>query len=139
MRLLPPLYGGGYWVAVAQIALAYYGIALVLHYVVPAVKAVRSVQKGQRREGQVLQEARDSISESERSVGARRGRGGAGGRRPATLCFWPGLARSAHRALLYAPPQSPYWLRRALSGWWTSSMRLAAASSTAGHPRAAAR
>lgn len=48
---------------VAQIAIAYYGIAIALHWVVPALHAVKSVQKGQRREGQVLQEARDSIGE----------------------------------------------------------------------------
>ncbi|KAI3437745.1 hypothetical protein D9Q98_000193 [Chlorella vulgaris] len=58
---LTPLYGGGYWVAVRQLAAVYYVTGVVLHYVVPAVLPVKSVQKGERRKGQVTAEALQSI------------------------------------------------------------------------------
>lgn len=61
MGILGPLYGGGFWVAFRQLAAVYYAAAVVLHYVVPAVLPVKSVQKGQRRKGQVTAEALYSI------------------------------------------------------------------------------
>lgn len=59
----PPLWGGGYLAAVLQVAITYYLAAVVLHFVVPHYCTLKSVQKGQRRKGQVLQEARDSVGE----------------------------------------------------------------------------
>jgi hypothetical protein len=56
-----PLYGGGYLVAVCQIAATYYLMAAALHYVLPRIHEFKSVQKGQLRKGQVLQEAKDSL------------------------------------------------------------------------------
>ena len=56
-----PLYGGGYWVALAQACLVYYLLAVVLHWVVPALLPVRSIQPGKRRSGQVTQEALNSL------------------------------------------------------------------------------
>jgi hypothetical protein len=41
----------------------YYGAAIILHYIVPALLPVKSVQKGQRREGQVASEAVNSLGE----------------------------------------------------------------------------
>lgn len=54
---LRPLYGGGYKVALLQVATVYYGIAILLHLVVPLLFRVRSVQVGKRRSRQALQEA----------------------------------------------------------------------------------
>ena len=33
---LPPLTGGGFWVAYAQVALVYYGFAAAIHWVIPS-------------------------------------------------------------------------------------------------------
>mgnify|MGYP007061253500 FL=1 len=49
--------------AVCQIATTYYVMAAVLHFLLPRLHDFQTVQKGQRREAQVLQEARDSIGE----------------------------------------------------------------------------
>jgi Delta7-sterol 5-desaturase len=57
----PPLYGGGFWVAFAQAATVYYTAATTLHYIVPAVTQVRSVQKGHPAQGQVTREAFASL------------------------------------------------------------------------------
>jgi len=58
---LPPLTGGGFWVAFAQVALVYYGFAAAIHWLIPRLFAVESVQVGQRRPGQVRKEALLSI------------------------------------------------------------------------------
>lgn len=58
---LPPLTGGGFWVAFAQVALVYYGFAAAIHWLIPRFFAVESVQVGQRRPGQVRKEALLSI------------------------------------------------------------------------------
>lgn len=57
---LRPLYGAGYRVACLQVATVYYGIAILLHFVVPLLFRVRSVQSGKRRPRQELQEAFNS-------------------------------------------------------------------------------
>lgn len=58
-----PLYGGGFWVAFAQACAVYYAAAAVLHYVVPRLVAVASVQVGKPKEGQVAQEAINCLGE----------------------------------------------------------------------------
>ena len=58
---LPPLTGGGFWVAFAQVALVYYGFAAAIHWVIPRFFEVESVQVGKRRPGQVKKEALLSI------------------------------------------------------------------------------
>lgn len=58
---LPPLTGGGFWVAFAQVALVYYGFAAAIHWLIPRFFAVESVQVGKRRPGQVRKEALLSI------------------------------------------------------------------------------
>ena len=57
----PPLYGGGQLVALAQVAVVYYGVAIVLHCVVPWLVRPPSIQVAPRREGQAWQEARNSL------------------------------------------------------------------------------
>lgn len=58
----PPLIGGGFWVAFAQVITVYYAAAAFLHLVVPLIVPVRSVQKpGRRRPGQARKEALHSI------------------------------------------------------------------------------
>ena len=60
---LPPLTGGGFWVAFAQVALVYYGFAAAIHWAIPRLFEVESVQVGKRRPGQVKKEALLSIGE----------------------------------------------------------------------------
>jgi len=57
---LGPLYGGGYTVALRQVAAVYYGVAILLHFLLPLLVPLRSVQCGKRRPWQVLQEAINS-------------------------------------------------------------------------------
>lgn len=64
-----PLVGGGYGVALLQVSLVYYVAAAVLHYVVPALVSVQSVQHASPKPGQVRQEALRSIGA--RAVGGR--------------------------------------------------------------------
>ena len=61
--LLPPLTGGGFWAAFAQVALVYYGFAAAIHCVIPRLFEVESVQVGKRRKGQVAREALLSTGE----------------------------------------------------------------------------
>lgn len=56
-----PLYGGGFRLAFIQASIVYYGIAIILHYCVPALFKVESVQKGKPAPNQVLREAINSI------------------------------------------------------------------------------
>jgi hypothetical protein len=62
---LPPLTGGGFWAAFAQVALVYYGFAAAIHWLIPGLFEVESVQVGERRPGQVRREALLSIGERE--------------------------------------------------------------------------
>lgn len=62
-----PLYGGGYVCAVLQIAVIYYGISALLHFVLPRLHHVESVQQGKRRENQIAQEVKNSVGEYEKS------------------------------------------------------------------------
>ena len=55
------LYGGGYWVAFAQVCVVYYTAASILHFVVPALFPVASVQAGKRKPHQTRTEALNSI------------------------------------------------------------------------------
>lgn len=56
-----PLYGGGFWVAFTQACLVYYAAAAALHFLVPRVMSVSSVQVGKPKQGQVLNEAINCI------------------------------------------------------------------------------
>jgi hypothetical protein len=42
--LLGPLYGGGFWTAVGQVAAIYYGVSAAIHWGIPAVLDVKSIQ-----------------------------------------------------------------------------------------------
>ncbi|KAK9815322.1 hypothetical protein WJX72_001696 [[Myrmecia] bisecta] len=55
------LYGGGYWIAVLQVAVVYYAAAVLLHWVAPAFFPVKVIQKSDRQPGQVAREAVNSI------------------------------------------------------------------------------
>jgi lathosterol oxidase len=55
------LYGGGFIAAYLQATISYYVASVVLHCVVPALFSVRSVQKGERRPGQILKECLQSL------------------------------------------------------------------------------
>ena len=66
-----PLVGGGFWPAFLQVSAAYYAAAVLLHYIVPALVRVRSIQKGQRRPGQVSEEAAQSLGERGRRARCR--------------------------------------------------------------------
>jgi len=57
------LYGGGFWIAFSQACIVYYGAAVMLHYVVPTLLPVRTVQKGNRSKGQVSREIFNSLGE----------------------------------------------------------------------------
>lgn len=60
-RLAPfPLHGGGFVTALLQVSLVYYLGAFLLHFVVPQLAAVHSIQVGSRRPGQVTQEVLNS-------------------------------------------------------------------------------
>lgn len=58
---LPPLVGGGYWIALMQAFSTYFVGAAMLHWAVPSLLRVRSIQRGQPRRGQVAQEAINSL------------------------------------------------------------------------------
>ncbi len=45
----------------AQVTAVYYGVAVLLHFLLPLLFPLRSVQSGKRRPGQVLQEALTSV------------------------------------------------------------------------------
>jgi sterol desaturase/sphingolipid hydroxylase (fatty acid hydroxylase superfamily) len=63
MRVLHPLYGGGFFVAFAQVATVYYTTAAFLHWIVPIWFPVSSVQKSATpRPGQAAREALNSVA-----------------------------------------------------------------------------
>jgi hypothetical protein len=55
------LTGGGFLVALAQVTAVYYALATLLHFVVPRLFPVRSVQKGEAKPGQARTEALNCI------------------------------------------------------------------------------
>lgn len=55
------LYGDGFVVAFLQATTTYFAISILLHFVVPALFNVTSVQKGDQRPGQVIREALQSL------------------------------------------------------------------------------
>lgn len=61
--MLTPLFGGGLWVAVAQLSLVYYLGGAALHYVVPRLFPVKSIQVQPRPPGVVARDAFYSIGE----------------------------------------------------------------------------
>lgn len=54
---LPPVFGGGFLVAFQQLSIFYYGVAFVLHTVVPALLQPKPLQKQQRRDTDVVRDA----------------------------------------------------------------------------------
>ena len=61
----PPLYGGGFLLAVGQLAVFYYVLGAVLHYVIPAVINVQGIQEQPRKPGEVSRDAICSIGEQQ--------------------------------------------------------------------------
>lgn len=57
----PPLYGGGFLVAVSQLAIFYYGLGAVLHYVIPSIISVQGIQEHPRKPGEISRDALSSI------------------------------------------------------------------------------
>jgi hypothetical protein len=55
------LYGDGFLTAFAQQALFYYLLGAVLHFVIPAVVNVKSIQDQPRGEGEVARDALHSL------------------------------------------------------------------------------
>ncbi len=51
-----PLYGGGLAAATLQIGAIYFGISLTVHYLIPALVPVSTIQVQPRRKNQVLLE-----------------------------------------------------------------------------------
>jgi hypothetical protein len=56
-----PLWGGGFLVAFSQLALFYYVLGTVLHFVVPLLCHVKGIQEQQRRPGEVKRDAINSL------------------------------------------------------------------------------
>ena len=55
------LYGGGFLVAALQVSAVYYGTAILLHWLVPQIWSVKSIQVQPRQPGQVAREALYSL------------------------------------------------------------------------------
>ena len=64
-----PLYGGGFLVALLQNSVVYYLVASLLHFVVPRILKVQSIQVGQRKPHQVLTEATNCIGAYQATYG----------------------------------------------------------------------
>ncbi|KXZ52174.1 hypothetical protein GPECTOR_10g803 [Gonium pectorale] len=58
---LRPLYGGGFWVAFAQLAVFYYSVGALLHWALPRLLRVQAIQTQPRKKGEVLRDAFYSI------------------------------------------------------------------------------
>lgn len=58
---LQPLWGGGFMVALSQLALFYYGLGAVLQWVVPQIIQVQGIQEQPRKPGEVSRDAISSI------------------------------------------------------------------------------
>lgn len=56
-----PLYGGGFWPAFTQLALLYYSVGALLHWVVPSLLPVHGIQVSQRKPGAVARDALYSL------------------------------------------------------------------------------
>ncbi len=52
-----PLYGGGFWVAFTQLTVFYYAMGAALHFVLPRIAPVKSIQHQPRKRGEVLRDA----------------------------------------------------------------------------------
>ena len=63
-RWMPPLYGGGFWPAFAQLLAFYYGAGCLLHFVVPSCIPVKNIQKSERASCDVLRDAVYSLGAS---------------------------------------------------------------------------
>jgi hypothetical protein len=60
---LTPLYGGGFWVAYAQLCLFYYSVGALLHFVLPRLVPVHGIQQQPRKRGEVARDAFYSLGE----------------------------------------------------------------------------
>lgn len=63
MLQLPPLYGGGFLVALLQVFVVYYGASIAIHWLGPLAFPVKSIQVQPRQPGQVRREAFYSLGE----------------------------------------------------------------------------
>lgn len=59
--MLPPLWGGGFPVAFAQLFVFYYASGALLHWVVPALGPLKGIQDAPRKPGEVARDAASSI------------------------------------------------------------------------------
>eukprot|EP00955_Chlamydomonas_euryale_P109957 365969-Chlamydomonas_euryale.AAC.12 len=59
----PPFVGGGFIIAYAQLVAFYYAAGALLHFAVPAMMEVKSVQVEARRSGSVARDALYSLGE----------------------------------------------------------------------------
>ena len=100
-RMLAPLYGGGFAVAVAQVAAIYYGVSAAIHWGIPAVLDVKSIQvSAGRREREGREREREGIGASALP--------GVGRRRPSPrVLFWSPAARARSLQTLSAPAYHP--------------------------------
>jgi hypothetical protein len=60
---LAPLCGGGFLVAFLQIVALYYPAAILLHYIVPSILPVKTIQVQPRNPGDITRDALGSIGE----------------------------------------------------------------------------
>jgi hypothetical protein len=60
---MPPLWGGGFLVAFTQLAVFYYALGAVLHFLLPLISSVKHIQEQQRRPGEVSRDAVSSLGE----------------------------------------------------------------------------
>lgn len=69
---MPPLYGGGFWVACMQLVAYYYACGALLHFIVPRVLNVKGIQAQKRKPGEVLRDALCSLGAHMPSPAAQR-------------------------------------------------------------------
>jgi hypothetical protein len=62
---MPPLWGGGFFVALTQLTVFYYSLGAVLHFVLPWLSPVKGIQEQQRKPGEVSRDAFNSLGKSQ--------------------------------------------------------------------------
>ena len=60
---MPPLWGGGFFVAFTQLSVFYYALGALLHFVLPLLSPVKAIQEQQRKPGEVSRDAFNSLGE----------------------------------------------------------------------------
>jgi hypothetical protein len=61
VRMTPLLYGGGFSLAIVQLLAFYYTAGCILHYLVPSIFPVVSIQEHERRPGDVQRDCLHSL------------------------------------------------------------------------------